>query len=408
MAQKSCPSGAPARAAAASIAVIPGSTRMSSARHASGPASTASNTAAAIAKTPGIAGRDDHHAPPLGRERQRVARPLAAPPGCRWRAGRGRRRPVHARDVGAIAHHVRRLVERLRHLRRDQPPAPGPSPATASQPLTSVSARRGSRGGSLRAIRVSRAVGPGPGARPAEVRSRGIRRAPSSSRTRPPPPLPGALFRQEPQARRATHSLTGRTAEEPSIPRHAIAAGDLACAGPGRAATAPRGPVSMERGLSRPTGAPSRPALPVPMPAETGPECPMARPRVCAHGRRPWPCTTTMENRAPRPLPRRAASPARPASSRIRPAMPPRSGRPLRSAARTLSSLRPSFITTSASLSAMRRASSVLGQRSHQHGQHVVAPGHRQARAGPCRRHAGDRRARPPPGRVPRAACAGA
>ncbi len=53
IAQKSCPSGAPARAAAASIAVMPGSTRISSSRQSCGPASSASNTAEAIAKTPG-------------------------------------------------------------------------------------------------------------------------------------------------------------------------------------------------------------------------------------------------------------------------------------------------------------------------------------------------------------------
>ena len=53
MAQKSPPSGAPTRAAAASIAVMPGSTRMSRPRHVGSPFSTASNTAAAMAKTPG-------------------------------------------------------------------------------------------------------------------------------------------------------------------------------------------------------------------------------------------------------------------------------------------------------------------------------------------------------------------
>ena len=52
MAQKSWPSGAPARAAAASIAVTPGSTRMERSCS-SGFVSSASNTAAAIANTPG-------------------------------------------------------------------------------------------------------------------------------------------------------------------------------------------------------------------------------------------------------------------------------------------------------------------------------------------------------------------
>ena len=53
MAQKSCPNGAPMRAAAASIAVMPGSTRTSIPCADAGLLSTASNTAAAIAKTPG-------------------------------------------------------------------------------------------------------------------------------------------------------------------------------------------------------------------------------------------------------------------------------------------------------------------------------------------------------------------
>jgi hypothetical protein len=53
IAQKSAPSGAPRRAAAASIAVMPGSTRMSRSRQCAGPCSTASNTAAAMANTPG-------------------------------------------------------------------------------------------------------------------------------------------------------------------------------------------------------------------------------------------------------------------------------------------------------------------------------------------------------------------
>ena len=53
MAQKSCPSGAPILAATASIAVTPGTIVTSSARHSAGPASIASQTAAAMAKTPG-------------------------------------------------------------------------------------------------------------------------------------------------------------------------------------------------------------------------------------------------------------------------------------------------------------------------------------------------------------------
>ena len=53
IAQKSWPSGAPMRAATASIAVMPGTTLESSARQLGGPASIASHTAAAMAKTPG-------------------------------------------------------------------------------------------------------------------------------------------------------------------------------------------------------------------------------------------------------------------------------------------------------------------------------------------------------------------
>ena len=73
MAQKSCPSGAPIRAAAANMAEMPGITSMSSARHAGGPASIASNTALAMANTP--ASPDDTTATsrPGGGQCQRVA-----------------------------------------------------------------------------------------------------------------------------------------------------------------------------------------------------------------------------------------------------------------------------------------------------------------------------------------------
>ena len=53
MAQKSPPSGAPSRAATAIIAEMPGTTATSSARQAVSPCSIASNTALAIANTPG-------------------------------------------------------------------------------------------------------------------------------------------------------------------------------------------------------------------------------------------------------------------------------------------------------------------------------------------------------------------
>ena len=52
-AQKSWPSGAPIRAATASIAVMPGTNATSSARQLSGPRSISSHTAAAMANTPG-------------------------------------------------------------------------------------------------------------------------------------------------------------------------------------------------------------------------------------------------------------------------------------------------------------------------------------------------------------------
>jgi hypothetical protein len=53
IAQKSWPSGAPTLAATASIAVTPGMIATSSARQLSGPLSIRSQTAAAIANTPG-------------------------------------------------------------------------------------------------------------------------------------------------------------------------------------------------------------------------------------------------------------------------------------------------------------------------------------------------------------------
>ena len=53
IAQKSWPSGAPTRAATASIAVTPGTIATSSVRHAASPLSICSHTAAAMANTPG-------------------------------------------------------------------------------------------------------------------------------------------------------------------------------------------------------------------------------------------------------------------------------------------------------------------------------------------------------------------
>jgi len=68
IAQKSWPSGAPSRAAAACIALTPGATSIERSRHAGSPRSTASKTAAAHCENTGIAARDDHDAPPLGGE----------------------------------------------------------------------------------------------------------------------------------------------------------------------------------------------------------------------------------------------------------------------------------------------------------------------------------------------------
>src|SRR5580698_6387971 len=63
--QKSCPSGAPTRAAAACIAEMPGSTRTLTPRHDSGPSSIASTTAV-----------DNAHVAPGQRQRDRLTRPL--------------------------------------------------------------------------------------------------------------------------------------------------------------------------------------------------------------------------------------------------------------------------------------------------------------------------------------------
>ncbi len=52
MAQKSCPSGAPTRAATANMAEMPGITSTSMSRHSGAPRSIASNTALAMANTP--------------------------------------------------------------------------------------------------------------------------------------------------------------------------------------------------------------------------------------------------------------------------------------------------------------------------------------------------------------------
>ena len=117
MAQKSPPSGAPTRAAAASIAVMPGSTVIGR-RARPDRRSSASNTAAAMANTPG--------SPP---ETTATRRPSAARPSAkrarssstrlseawrRWPGGAG-----HAVEIGAVADEIGRVGERLRRRRRE-------------------------------------------------------------------------------------------------------------------------------------------------------------------------------------------------------------------------------------------------------------------------------------------------
>ena len=125
MAQKSPPSGAPTSAAAASIAVTPGSTLMSSSRQAGSPLSTASNTAAAMANTPGSppdttatwrpeAASDS--AMPRAIELDAIVGGVAALAGARR----------HAVEIGTVAHEVGGTRQRGLRRRRHQLGLAGP------------------------------------------------------------------------------------------------------------------------------------------------------------------------------------------------------------------------------------------------------------------------------------------
>ena len=124
------------RAATASIAVTPGTTAMSSARHSAGPLSIASQTAAAMANTPGSP-------PETTRDVVRLRRHASAPPAARasssrlseaWRVWsgaqrqRGRDRARSRKDRVAAA--TARCASGVTCAG-----SPGPSPITVSRPL---------------------------------------------------------------------------------------------------------------------------------------------------------------------------------------------------------------------------------------------------------------------------------
>ena len=142
-AQKSWPSGAPTRAATASIAVTPGT--MVDVERAPGCRSRLDLLAhrRRHGEHAGIAARHQRDAGALRRvaQRGRGARAFLAVVG-RMPALAGTRR--HAIEIGAVA--VKRVAPRERglRLRRERSGAsPGPSPITASRPLTARSSQPG-------------------------------------------------------------------------------------------------------------------------------------------------------------------------------------------------------------------------------------------------------------------------
>ena len=119
MAQKSPPSGAPTSAAAASIAVTPGSTRISSPRQAGSPLSTASKTADAMANTPGSPPETTTTCRPCAARESACMRPLEFDPvigGVPALIARHR----HTIEIGSVADEVRGLRERRRCRRRHE------------------------------------------------------------------------------------------------------------------------------------------------------------------------------------------------------------------------------------------------------------------------------------------------
>ena len=125
IAQKSPPSGAPTSAAAASIAVTPGSTLMSRSRHAGSPDSTASNTAAAMANTPGSPPDTTATWRPDSGKRQREPRAIEFDAIVRSVAAlvvaRG-----NAVEIGTVAHEVGGARQRGLRRRRHQLGLAGP------------------------------------------------------------------------------------------------------------------------------------------------------------------------------------------------------------------------------------------------------------------------------------------
>ena len=138
MAQKSCPSGAPTRAATASMAVTPGTMVTSSARHSARPGLDRLADRRRHGEDAGIAARDDRD--PLAlcglRQRRLRARDLLAVVGRDLDLVRPELQPV---EIGPVAEEPFAPRRRPRSLPASSGAAsPGPRPMTATWPLCSA------------------------------------------------------------------------------------------------------------------------------------------------------------------------------------------------------------------------------------------------------------------------------
>ena len=141
MAQKSWPSGAPTRAATASIAVTPGTTVSSRSRHARRAGLDRLADGRRHGEDAGIAARDHRDSRALRRlASAAAARDSSSRLSEAMRDWSGRElEPV---EIGTVAEEVVGRGDGAAGLRRHLLGMPGPSPTTASLPLTAVPASR--------------------------------------------------------------------------------------------------------------------------------------------------------------------------------------------------------------------------------------------------------------------------
>ena len=159
IAQKSWPSGAPARAAAACSAETPGTTAISTRRQSRRASrSISSKTSARQPVDAGIARRDQRHR--SGRRRRDRARAAPAPPRRRARSS-CRVLPAIAGaeqiEIEAVADDVARRGERALASAVRQAGSPGPMPMIASRPRAPADRRRIERRGARAMAQVARA-----------------------------------------------------------------------------------------------------------------------------------------------------------------------------------------------------------------------------------------------------------